>query len=138
MQDSILRLVGLALRMPRGDTFLLCMSPAFPAQSNKIKHIEIIDITVSWDVTPCSLVDRYQCFDPKDGGGRFYQTIRCHTLKTTSNLTLSFRWEATQFIPINNTAFWRSTLPPSLWSKWWYLFTRLYGVTSQETVILIF
>jgi hypothetical protein len=55
-QDSILRLVGLALHMPRGDTFLPCMSPAFPAQSNKIKHLKIIHITVSWKILPDHMV----------------------------------------------------------------------------------
>jgi hypothetical protein len=115
-QDSILRLVGWALHRPRGGTFLSCMSPAFPAQLNKIKAFKIMEISDILDVTSCSHTDGYQHFDNKDSSKllvSFYHITWCHTLKILYlhihhckdlQATVRLCWEVKQSILIDPMA----------------------------------
>jgi hypothetical protein len=66
-----------------------------------------IKITVSWDVTPYSLVNRYHNFDYKDGDSRLLRNtvlsfrINCFT----SQRNLSVRLEILTFVNIKMTVF---------------------------------
>jgi hypothetical protein len=79
-----------------------------PDLKSAIKIVSWINILVLWNVMLCSLVDRYL--------PTFHRNYWPH-LQGRSHLS----WQG-QCIPL----------------KYWYLSTRLYGVTSQNIVIITF